>query len=64
MSCGQSLVYGEPMVGHLVHISKEDSGCLPLHVDGENQPPLQVVKQLCSLRFTQGPLVHLDATIH
>ena len=64
MSAGQSMVHIEPVFSCLVHISGEDSGRLPLHVDGEDQPPSQVIKQLICLIFAQGTLVHPDATFH
>ena len=64
MSAGQSLVHTEPVFSHKVHIGEEDSGHLPRHVDGGYQMVLQVIKWLGCLSYTQGPMVHPDATVH
>ena len=39
-------------------------GCLPVTIDGGNQLLLQVIKRLGCLSYTQGPMVHPDATVH
>ena len=64
MRSGQNPMQVEFVVYHAVHIGQENSVGLPLSADGGYQAPLQDVKWLGWLSFTQGPLIHPDTTIH
>ena len=54
----------EFVIRHAVQIVQEDSVGLRLGIDGIDQTLLQVIKRLKWLSFTQGSLIHLNATVH
>ena len=61
---GQNPTQVEFVVYHVLHIGQENSVGLHLGANGGYQVPLQVFKWLGWLSCTQGPLIHLDTTIH